>query len=153
MSRRVAPIVVFLTLALSCTAANDVLMPGSSGGLSHIVPTMVPAPSQLGVDACIGSPSGLCRDHALYLAGDRPHIVAFVSTPAVGQRAVLWRRDGEGPWVRIASPVVSGRGTAAWQWETSSADVRNGSFWRFKYVIAGVGISDVVRLRIIEADF
>lgn len=153
MVRRVVPLVAFLSLALSCTAASELLAPGSSGGSSHIVPTLV-APAPLGsVDACIGMPSGLCRDRALYLAGDHPKIVAFISPSDAAQRAVLWRRDGSGPWVPIGSRVINDRGTAVWQWDTSSADVRKDSAWWFKYTVPGMGTSDIVRLRIITAPF
>jgi hypothetical protein len=151
--RRILPIVAFLTLAVSCTAAGDVLGPVSSGGSSHIVPTLV-APVELeSIDACIGMPSAICRNRASYLVGDHPQIVAFVSPPDVAQRAVLWRRDGAGPWERIGSRMINDRGTAVWRWDTTSADARTDSAWWFKYTIGGTGASDVVRLRIIPPPF
>jgi hypothetical protein len=95
---------------------------------------------------------GLCRNETLYIAGDRPQIVATVRPADVADAMTLWRKDGEHPWERVTSVPVDENGRAAWRWETSDADIRNAP-WSYRYTIPDVGSSDVVRIRIIAPDF
>jgi hypothetical protein len=104
-------------------------------------------------DACVGSLDGICKDRVLYLAGDRPHIVAEIRPYHSDMRAILLRRAPDGHWEQVASVVVNDRGRMSWQWVTTDDDVRPDGAWRFRYRIPGHGQSDIVRVTIIAPDF
>src|SRR5467141_2387837 len=74
-------------------------------------------------DACVGSFYGVCKDHALYLAGDHPHVVAVVRPHHADGRAILWRRAPHRSWERVTSVAISDRGRMSWQWDTTLKDV------------------------------
>lgn len=103
-------------------------------------------------DACIGSAHGLCKDRALYLAGDRPHIIATIGSGSAGAIAGLWRRAPGGRWERVASVPVDASGHLGWQWVTTDEDARSHGAWSFLYRIPGRGRSDIVRVSIVAAD-
>ena len=78
--------------------------------------------------------------------------MATVRPAGIAAAAILWRRDGNAPWERIARVPFDDKGRAAWRWATSDADIRGGP-WRFKYVLPGLGASDVVRVNVHAPDF
>jgi hypothetical protein len=153
-SRATIAIVVLFTAA--CT--GDV---NGAGSTSPIVDRETPptsttpsvSPAIASFDACVGSLQGICKNRALYLAGDRPHIVAEIQPHRPDMRAILLRRATDGAWQQIASVAVDDRGRMSWQWVTTDEDVRPHGAWAFRYRIPGHGQSDVVRVTIVAPDF
>jgi hypothetical protein len=137
--------------AVAMSAALTLLTIAMVGSL----PTVTSAHIARSFDACIGSypPGGICRNRSSYLVGDHPHIRAEIKPAHADLRATLWRRVPHDPWAKLRTAAINDRGRMVYAWTPRPGDARPHHDYRFRFVLPGHGMSDVVRLHIDKPDF
>lgn len=103
--------------------------------------------------SCVTSGYGTrCRSSYAFLPGVTVIVRGRVRPRHSDESARVWRqRPGGHVWRKVGVVDVNASGGMAWRWETNSEHIDRDDPWRFRFVIAGHGVSTIAEAYISHA--